>query len=131
MPAGEKTEDIRRIAAQAIVAGSTHTKAAEAAGVSRQTIHRWLTEDEEFQEMLQGLRAEALDQFTGKLAKKLDLVIDTLDKAARGEQGVSHVQVRGAQLLAELYFRSKEHSEMSERMDRLEQQLDGQQEGYR
>jgi hypothetical protein len=58
--------DNQRLALEALVAGKKRTEAAEAAGVTRQTVHRWLL-DPVFLAALHQARCEAWTEVTGEL----------------------------------------------------------------
>jgi hypothetical protein len=58
--------DNQRLALEALVAGQKRTEAAEAAGVTRKTVHRWLL-DPVFLTALHQARCEAWTEVTGEL----------------------------------------------------------------
>jgi transposase-like protein len=131
MPGGAKSDDVRLQAATLIVAGASRAHVSEQLGVDRNTLQRWVSQDEEFQALLQDLRREVVSTMTGKLAARLDLAMKTLEDAMLNEKG--HVKLRAAIAVFELYLRASEHGELRDQVARLEQMLDeqGQGEVYR
>jgi transposase-like protein len=131
MPGGAKSDDVRLQAATLIVAGASRADVAQQLNVDTATIRRWISQDEEFQSLLQDLRAEVVSTMTGKLAARLDLAMKTLEDAMLNEKG--HVKLRAAIAVFELYLRASEHGELRDRLANLEQLLDEhqQEESYR
>jgi len=57
------------LAAGALTAGQTITDAAQAAGVDRSTVHRWLREDFHFQAALNAARRDLLSEIENRLLR--------------------------------------------------------------
>ena len=70
-------------ALQALLIGNTVTAAAQASGVDRTTVHRWLKSDPEFRAAYNRKRMEMRQAQESKLLAIADLAIDTLDSAVR------------------------------------------------
>ena len=67
------------LAVSVLVAGDTMTAAAEAAGVDRSTVYRWLRDDFAFQAAVNAGRHELQEEIRGKLFR---LAVDAADTVA-------------------------------------------------
>jgi len=65
--ATDSTDANQALAIEALVSGSTVTAAAEQAGVSRATLHRWLASDHVFLAALNDRKTEVLAEVRGQL----------------------------------------------------------------
>ena len=63
----DSTDASQALAIEALVAGSTVTAAADQAGVSRATLHRWLASDHVFIAAFNDRKAEVLAEVRGQL----------------------------------------------------------------
>jgi hypothetical protein len=82
--AGDEFGDLSPVMEQvvvALVAGSTVTKAAEAAGVDRTTVHRWLRDNWTFQAALNRARREFRDGVRSHLEKVAERAVQTVSEA--------------------------------------------------
>jgi len=127
-PCGEKTDDVRFLAATVLVAGCSRAEIAQKLNVSERTLTTCSNTDEEFQELIRDMRAEVLNKVTGELAQHLALARQTLVRALNSK--VVHAEARAAVAPFDLYFRSQEIGEMRERIASLEQQMAEQEEAY-
>jgi hypothetical protein len=85
---------------EALVAGSTITAAAEAAGVTRQTIHRWLRESFAFQACLNAARRDLREEVENRLEALATEAIEVVAQAIReGDARVGLAVLRGLGLL--------------------------------
>ena len=71
--ATDLTDASHALAIEALVAGSTVTAAAEQAGVSRATLHRWLATDPDFIAAHNSRKAEVLAEVRGKIKALLGI----------------------------------------------------------
>ena len=92
--ATDSTDASRALAIESLVAGSTVTAAADQAGVSRATLHRWLASDHVFIAAFNDRKAEVLAEVQGDLRslagsavavyrRALDLNVPGIPTAAR------------------------------------------------
>ncbi len=65
----------------ALLSGSTVTAAAEAGGVSRETVHKWMREDFEFQAELERGKRELMQSSQMRLFKVVEDAVDSVHKA--------------------------------------------------
>jgi hypothetical protein len=86
-------------ALEALLGGSSVTKAGEAAGVSRESVHRWLREPA-FAEALEGAKAEMWGAAKARLVGLADKAGDAVEKAIDdGNARVALSLLRGLGLL--------------------------------
>lgn len=72
------------LAVAALVAGDTMTASAQAAGVDRSTVYRWLRDDFDFQAAVNAGRHELREEIRGKLFKLAVDAADAVTAAVRG-----------------------------------------------
>jgi hypothetical protein len=70
-------------AIERLVAGATVEEAATAAGVARETVHRWLTRHWAFQAQLNSARADLRDATERRLLQIAHAAANTIDEAVR------------------------------------------------
>lgn len=86
----------KHIAVERLAAGDTVTATAVAAGVARETVHRWLRHDAEFQASLNRTRGELADATERTLLVAAQQAADTLSQAVRtGDVRASLAVLRG------------------------------------
>jgi len=85
----------QEIALQALLEGKTVTRAAEAAGVARQTVSRWLHEDETFVAEFNRRRAEIWDAGKLKMIQLIEAAVAALERALQSEN--EGIRLRAAQ----------------------------------
>jgi len=69
------------IAIESLISGKSMTAAAEAAGVNRATLWRWLHKDPDFQATLNSYKKDAVEQVQAQLAGLSTLAISAVKKA--------------------------------------------------
>lgn len=88
------------LALAALVEGATVTDAAAAAGVTRQTVHRWVAEDHVFAAELNRARAELRDAYRRRLYAVADEAIGAVEGAiGSGDARVALTVLRDLGLL--------------------------------
>lgn len=118
VPPTGKTE-----AVTALATGHTITEAAEAAGVDRRTVHRWLNEPGFRTEVTQR-RGQILDHVVGGIIAAATEAVATLRRALNDES--SAVQVRAARELLSALISVRESADLEARIAALEaEQLEG------
>ena len=106
-----------------LLASPTVIAAAECAGVSRRTLYNWLA-DEMFSAELEKAQRQLISTAARRLANGLDKSITTaLDLAEKSEDEA--VRLRAALAIPGMLRDLREHYELSERIDRLEQTMRG------
>lgn len=110
-------------ALQALLHGQTVREAAEAAGVTRQTVHRWKREDTGFQKALNRLRLRTQERVQDRLMRAAEFAAETVASAAEGGDVQAATKLlKGMGMLdgtppdAELPFATQ----LSEKMDEME-----------
>lgn len=119
----QKATHRQRIAIRELVAGATVTDAARVAGVLRQTVHRWMADDERFRAAMSDAEAEALNAFQRGLVRLGDKAIVALE-AVFDDSDASHAEkLRAVGLIAMHAPKLREFVDLEERMARIEAQL--------
>jgi len=86
---------------EGLVGGLSITTAADANGVSRQNVHRWLREDYEFQAQLNATRTDLRNETEARLFALAAEAIGALENALqRGDASVGLSVLKGLGLLA-------------------------------
>lgn len=102
--AGSKRPDLPPQQAQALAAllgGATITSAAEAAGVDRTTLHRWLREDFSFQAAYNGLRCDLRREIEARLDNVANAALGTVSAAVdAGDVRAALAVLRGTGVFA-------------------------------
>ncbi len=97
---GELTAAQRR-AIQRLASGQSATDAAAAAGVHRQTVHRWLRDDPAFRAAFHAWQAAAADHARARLLALADAAVTTVAAAvAAGDTRTALAVLKGQGLLA-------------------------------
>lgn len=90
----------QRLAIEALVSGKNMTAAAQAAGVSRATLWRWMNKDAEFQAALNSYKREVLEQVETQAVGLAKLAIEAIEKALRdGDAKTGIAVLRGLGML--------------------------------
>jgi hypothetical protein len=90
----------QRMAIEALVAGKNMTTSAEAAGVTRATLWRWLNKDPEFQAALNSYKREVCEQVETQTVGLAKLAIEAVENALRsGDARTAIAVLRGLGIL--------------------------------
>ncbi len=108
----------------ALLTSSTTQKAAEAAGVSETTAHRWLRESI-FVLAYKAARRAAVDQAVGRLQQCAAGAVAVLASVAGDTKAPASARVSAAGKLLDLAFKGLELDDLATRLDALEQQMGG------
>ena len=84
----------QELALDLLATGKTVTQVAEALGVSRQTVSKWLNQDCEFQQALEDRQRELWQDAKLRVFARLQKALDVLDEAL--ENGSPQDKVRAA-----------------------------------
>lgn len=108
----------------AILSTPTITAAAEVAGVTRQTVHRWLN-DTEFQAALRAARAQAFDAMLARLEHGAAEVVEQLHMIATdSSKATPATRVSAARTYLDAAFKAHETLDISARLGRIEEALE-------
>lgn len=104
-----------------LLASTTVIAAAECAGVSRRTLYNWLA-DEVFSAELEKAQRQLISTAARRLANGLDKSVTTaLNLAEKSEDEA--IRLRAALAIPGMLRDLREHYELSDRLDRLEQMM--------
>ena len=117
----EKVTTRQRIAVQTYLEPGSVASAAEAAGVTRQTFHRWRKQDR-FKQMLAEAEQEALESLSRALVRLGDKATATLEGAMDGAEKES-TKVRAADIVLSRLLQLRELVTLEERVSELEKRL--------
>ena len=110
-----------------LIAGESITAAAKQAGIRRETVHRWMREDYEFQAALHRLRRELQESIGAQVLATSRRAAETVDKAvADGDVKAALQVLRGTGMLSGDRARAgsedpshlKDDAEVAEELDR-------------
>ena len=107
----------------ALLVGSSQQDAAEVAGVSEQTIYRWMTKDETFSDELQRRSNQAVKDATRRLSTSLDMAVTVFQDTMQDESINQSLRLRAANYAASHALKLLEMSEVLERLESLEAAL--------
>ena len=105
------------IAIQALMRSRTYTEAAEAAGISRVTLYRWL-KDDLFKAELSKQKNELIDRSSRKLAGALDQAVDVLVDLLEAKQ--PNVRRLAAGNLIDYCLKTADITDIEDRIKALE-----------
>ena len=113
----------QRTALSALLEGQSQLAAAAAAGVGRQTIGRWMTEDA-FSAALRDGSDGAIRAAVARLSATADASIDAIEKVRDfPTQPGAAVKLRAADALLSQALKLREHSDILERLAALEARI--------
>jgi len=105
-----------------LLASGNVTAAAGAAGVSRNTVHKWLRGDEAFQLALEEAEAEALKRLSLALVRLGKAATDTLEEAINGGAGATMAtRVRASDIALGRLLQLREIVDLEARVKALEE----------
>lgn len=111
-------------AIEALVAGKSITEAAEYAGVSRRTVHRW-QQDPTFQRSLRAAQDAALSALVRQMTDLSESARETLEAVMADPDAPPSVRVRAALGALSQHRQFHESLQLTERVVQLERELDG------
>ena len=117
----EKVTTKQRIAIQTYLSTGSVASAAEAAGVTRQTFHRW-RKQERFKWALAEAEKEALESLSRALVRLGEKATETLEGAMDGAEKES-TKVRAADIVLSRLLQLRELVTLEERVSELEKKL--------
>lgn len=109
----------KRKAIEALLTTCDTTKAAQAAGVSRDTVYRWLKQ-EVFKNALEAGAKEALESLSRSLVSISSKAIETLEAALAYDIKAPSTRVRAADVILGRLLQLKELVNLEERVSELE-----------
>ena len=111
----------QRKAIRALLEHGDVASAAEAAGVTRQTLYRW-RKQEHFKRALAEAEGEALEGLSRALVRLGEKATETLEQAMDGAEKES-TKVRAADIVLSRLLQLRELVELEERVNELEKKL--------
>ena len=117
----EKVTTRQRIAIQTYLETGSVASAAKAAGVTRQTFHRW-RKQERFKRALSEAEKEALESLSRALVRLGEKATATLEEAMDGAEKES-TKVRAADIVLSRLLQLRELVTLEERVAELEKRL--------
>jgi phage terminase small subunit len=109
----------QRKAVEALLSTTDTTQAALAAGVSRETVYRWMR-DPAFRDALKAGAAEALEALSRSLVRLSDKAIKTLEDALTYDLKAPGARVRAADVILGRLLQLKELVDLEGRVSDLE-----------
>ena len=100
MSANNSSKANKDAALHSLLAGGSQKEAAEAAGVNRRTLHRWL-KDEKFAAQLENLRDQRSARVSNKIADAQETAVDTLKSISSDPDQRGADRIKASQLLLE------------------------------
>jgi hypothetical protein len=117
----------QRLALEKLIASGDRTEAAKAAGVSRQTVHRWMRE-ETFRAALADAEALAVEALSRALLGLATQALATL-RAAMADEGVAAgTRVKAADVTLARLVTVRELAALEMRLTELERRIQGEHE---
>lgn len=116
------TENLSPAQVTAIMALLQHgdkSRAARAADVSRTTLYRWLTTDQNFQNALEAATQQALRSFSANLVRLSEKAVKALESALSQRQTI-HVRLRAADIVTSRLLAVRELVDLEDRLSALE-----------
>src|SRR5215211_3754356 len=110
----------QRRAIPALLNSATIEGAAESAGVSRESLHRWLRTDPAFRDELRAAESEALAEATRRLVGLAARALDTIDAVMGDETAPATVRLRAADTVLARLLQLRELVDLEERVTALE-----------
>lgn len=110
-------------AVELLMQGETVTGAAEALGVSRRTVQRWLTE-RNFAEALEHAQENAVNVAARRLAGKLERAAELVVRLAESAEE-EPVRLKAALAIPDMWGKLREHGALARRLDELERAVGG------
>jgi transposase len=98
-------------------------EAAVVAGVGERTLHRWLAEDEPFQQALNAAEGRAIDEAVFRLGKLQSKALRELDNILDDPESTRTIKIRVARVVLEYGIRMRELRSFDSRLARVEQSL--------
>ncbi len=115
---------------EVLLVGGSDQQAAEAAGVSRSTMHRWRHDDPGFALALAAARNELLGRTTARLHAATAVAVRALEEVAKDSRFPA-ARVAAARAIMELSLRAIEVEELTKRIEELERRFEEEpQQGY-
>ena len=107
----------------ALLVGASQQEAAGVAGVTEQTIYRWLSKDVTFSNDLARRSNEAVKDATRRLATSLNMAVDVFQATMLDESLSQSLRLRAANYAATHALKLLEMSEVLTRLETLENAL--------
>ena len=110
----------QRKAVEALLTNGDVSAAAKTAGVSRDTIHRWM-HNERFLAALRDLTQQSLESLSRRLVVLADQAVSTLSQALEDTETPAGVKIRAADIILSRLLQLRELSDLEARVAALEE----------
>jgi hypothetical protein len=112
-------ERVKEAAIQALLVQPTIELAAEASGISRTTLYRFLAQ-EEFQRLYKQAKSRVLDETINRLRNASLEAVEVLVEVSNDVSATSSARVSAARSIIDLALRAKQIEDIEERLQELE-----------
>lgn len=109
----------QRKAVEALLVSGDITQAAQAAGVARDTLYRWLRQDD-FRSALKTAEAASIENLARELVRLGEKAARTLDEAMTAEDATTSARVRAADIVISKLLQLREMVDLEKRVQELE-----------
>lgn len=114
----------QEVALEALLRGNSQKNAAIAAGVTPQTIHRWLLSDHPFSAEFKRRTGSTLEHATDRLMSSVDMAISIVQSVATNKKAKPAIQLRAAGIILDSALRLMEMRLVVGKITEIEQVLD-------
>jgi len=118
-----KLRSNQRKAIESLLTTPNIAEAARSAGVTRNTLYRWMREDEAFKQALKQAEGEALQGLSRSLVALRDAATKSLDDAMNEDESI-HVRVRAADIVIGRLLQVFDLVDLDQRVSALEARAD-------
>ena len=109
----------QRKAVEALLTSGDITQAAQAAGVARDTLYRWMRQDD-FRSALKTAEAASIENLARELVRLGEKAARTLDEAMTAEDATTSARVRAADIVISKLLQLREMVDLEKRLQTLE-----------
>ena len=109
----------QRKAVEALLTSGDITQAAQAAGVARDTLYRWMRQDD-FRSALKTAEAASIENLARELVRLGEKAARTLDEAMTAEDATTSARVRAADIVISRLLQLREMVDLEKRVQELE-----------
>ncbi|MHC4619879.1 MAG: hypothetical protein ACYTEQ_19205 [Planctomycetota bacterium] len=115
----------QRRAIRCLLTSRTIEEAATCAQVATRTIHRWLSNDDQFKAELARAEAVLVGSAVRRLAQLAELSLTTIEAVLVSDSASHQAALRASDMVLSHLARLRDIAELEERIERLEALIDG------
>jgi hypothetical protein len=116
---GEKKDQKRELAINALLSASSLREAAKEAGIAEATLHRWL-KDEAFQTAYRAAKREVVNHAICRLQRSSGQAVKTLEDVMKDGGSPATSRVSAAKIILEMALKGVEVEDLEKRITDLE-----------